>query len=64
LFPERFFPTTSFPITPGSTGNSQNYKDNIRWFSFSAAEVFAPKIAGNMKDLFNSIVRSRLAIAG
>jgi hypothetical protein len=63
LFPERFFPTTSFPLTPGSTGNSPNYKDNIQWFSSSAAEVFAPKIAGNMKGWFNSIVRSRWAIA-
>jgi hypothetical protein len=54
----------SFPITPGSTGNYPNYKDNIRWFSSSAAEVFAQKIAGNMKDWFSSIVRSRLAIAG
>src|SRR4029077_19676477 len=62
--PERLFPTTSFPITPGSTGNSPNYKDNIRWFSSSAAEVFAPKIADNMKGWFSSILSSRLPIAG
>jgi hypothetical protein len=54
----------SFPITPGSTGNYPNYKGNIRWFSSSAAEVSAPKIAANMKDWFSSILSSRLAIAG
>ena len=36
----------------------------IQWFSSSAAEVSAPRTAGRLKGLLNSIVSSRLAIAG
>jgi hypothetical protein len=31
-------------------------KDNIQWFSFSAAEVSAQRNVDSMKDLFNSTV--------
>jgi hypothetical protein len=31
-------------------------KDNIQWFSFSAAEVSAQRIVDSMKGLFNSTV--------
>ena len=32
----------------------------MQWFSSSAAEVSAPRIAGRLKGLLNSIVSSRL----
>src|SRR3984885_7162121 len=34
-----------------------------RWFLFSAAAVSAPKTARKRKDLFNSIVKSKLVTA-
>ena len=39
----------SFPTTPRNAGSSPNFKDNIPWFSSSAAEVSAPRIAGRLK---------------
>jgi hypothetical protein len=54
----------SFPTTPRNAGSSPNCKDNIQWFSSSAAEVSAPRTAGRLKGLLNSIVSSRLPIAG
>jgi hypothetical protein len=45
----------SFPITPRNVESSPNYKDNIQWFSSSAAEASAPRIAGTLKGFFNSI---------
>src|SRR5271165_1096511 len=56
LFPGQSSPTMSFPITPRNIGNSPNCKDNTQWFSSSAAEVSAPRTAGTLKGLFNSIV--------
>ena len=52
-----------FPTTPRNAGSSPNCNDNIQWFSSSAAEVSAPRIAGRLKGLLNSIVSSRLPIA-
>jgi hypothetical protein len=46
----------SFPITPRNVGSSPNCKDDTQWFSSSAAEVSALRIAGTLKGLFNSIV--------
>src|ERR1700730_1003829 len=63
-FPGLSSPTMSFPTTPLSGGSSPNCKDKTRWFLSSAAEVSAPKTAGRLKGLLNSIVSSRLAIAG
>src|SRR6266404_4807376 len=42
-------PTMSSPTTPRNAGGSPNCKDNIQWFSFSAAEVTAPRTAGRLK---------------
>src|SRR5208337_1849021 len=56
LFPGQSSPTMSFPITPRNVGSSPNCKDNTQWFSSSAAEVSAPRTAGTLKGLFNSIV--------
>ena len=64
LFQGLSSPTMSFPTTPRNAGSSPNCKDNIQWFSSSAAEVSAPRTAGRLKGLLNSIVSSRLPIAG
>ncbi len=53
-------PTMSFPTILRNAGSSPNCKDNMQWFSSSAAEVSAPRIAGRLKGLLNSIVSSRL----
>ena len=42
----------SFPTTPRNAESSPNCKDNIRWFSSSAAEVSAPRTAGRRKGWF------------
>ena len=63
-FQELCSPITSLPITRRSVGSSRSSRDNIRWFSFSAAEAIVPRIAGSMKDSFNFTVGSRQAIAG
>jgi hypothetical protein len=48
-FLERSFPTMSFLITPRNGGSSPNCRDNIPWFSSSAAEGIAPKTDGSTK---------------
>src|SRR4029077_658827 len=64
LFQELSSPTMSFPTTPQNAGSSPNCKDNIQWFSSSAAVVSAPRTAGRRKGLLNSIVSSKLPIVG
>src|SRR5262245_26985654 len=64
LFQELSSPTTTFPTTLRNAGSSPNCKDNTQWFWSSAVEVIAPRTAGKPKGLFNSIEKSRLAIAG
>jgi len=64
LFQAPFSPTTNFPTTRQNAGSSPNCKDNIQWFLSSAAEVFAQRTAGSMKDWSNSTANSKLAIAG
>src|ERR1700691_3101686 len=64
LFQELHSPITSFPTTPRNAGSSPNCKDNIPWFSSSAAEVTAPRTVGRRKGLFNSTASLRLPTAG
>src|SRR6266436_4162058 len=63
LFPGRYSPTMNSPTTALSGRSSPNCKDKTRWSSSSAGEASALKRAGRLKGWFNSIVRSKLAIA-
>ncbi len=54
----------SYPTTPRNAGSSLNCKDNIQWFSSSAAGASALRTAGKRKALFDSTVRLKLPIAG
>lgn len=42
LFQGLSSPTMNYPTTPRNAGSPLNCKDNIPWFSFSAAAVSAP----------------------
>src|ERR1700680_2508029 len=64
LFQGLCSPTMSFPTTLRNGGSSPNCKDNIPWLWFSAVEVSAPRTGGSMKGSFDSILSSRLVIAG
>ena len=57
-------PTMSCPTILPNAENSPSCKDNIPWFSSSAAEVTAPRTGHRLNCWFNSIASSRLAIAG
>src|SRR5271169_4231561 len=64
LFQGPSSPTMNLPTTQRSTGSCPNCKDHIQWFLSLAAEGSAPRTAGRLKLLSNSIVSLRSPIVG